>query len=122
MIGLAAFLSVKSIPLTAIFQIAGNAVRMRVNALEEQLQNGSGLDGILRRYTQALLTQIAQSVVCNRLDGREARALAPHVARPCAGKPDSSNSRGLCLGVRRASASRPLHACRKRVLSNSAVA
>jgi CRP-like cAMP-binding protein len=73
MVGLAAFLKVRSAPLTAIVQIAGNAVRMRADALEEQLENGNGLDGILRRYTQALLTQIAQSVVCNRLHSMDER-------------------------------------------------
>ena len=73
MVGLAAFLKVRSVPLTAIVQIAGNAVRMRVNAFEEQLENGNGLDGVLRRYTQALLTQIAQSVVCNRLHSMDER-------------------------------------------------
>jgi CRP-like cAMP-binding protein len=105
MVGLAAFLKVKTTPLTAIVQIEGSAVRMRVAALEEQLENGSGLDGILRRYTQALLTQIAQSVVCNRLhslDERLARwLLMSHDRVPVNELPLTQEFMSVMLGVGR---------------------
>jgi CRP-like cAMP-binding protein len=106
-VGLAAFLKVRSVPLTAIVQIAGHAVRMRVNAFEEQLENGNGLDGVLRRYTQALLTQIAQSVVCNRLhsmDERLARWLLMSHDRVQENElPLTQEFMSVMLGVRRAS-------------------
>jgi CRP-like cAMP-binding protein len=107
MVGLAAFLKVRSTPLTAIVQIAGNAVRMRVDALEEQLENGNGLDGILRRYTQALLTQIAQSVVCNRLHSMDERLarwlLMSHDRVQDSDLPLTQEFMSQKLGVRRAS-------------------
>jgi CRP-like cAMP-binding protein len=71
-VGPSAFLETKAIPLNALVQVQGNAMRMRVAALEEEIKGGV-LNTILRRYTQALFNQVAQGVVCNRLHSMEER-------------------------------------------------
>ena len=62
----------------ATVQGAGEALRLRVEALREEFGRGGVLQAQLLRYTHALMTQISQTVVCNvrhNLDGRLARWL-----------------------------------------------
>jgi CRP-like cAMP-binding protein len=51
----------------AIVQSAGKAVRMRPDALRAEFKRGELFQDLLLRYTQALMTQISQTAVCNRL-------------------------------------------------------
>jgi CRP-like cAMP-binding protein len=71
LVGVSAFLEARAVPLNALVQVQGNAMRMRAAALEE-IKCGA-LDRILRRYAQVLFNQVAQGAVCNRLHGMEER-------------------------------------------------
>jgi CRP-like cAMP-binding protein len=54
-------------------QLAGNALRIRGDALREAFDRGGRLQDLLLRYTHSLLTQIAQSAACNRFHTVEER-------------------------------------------------
>jgi CRP-like cAMP-binding protein len=69
----AAFLGANSTPHQGIVQCQGRAMRIRSNVLREEFQRGGKLQELLLRHTQALLVQVAQTAVCNRLHGLEAR-------------------------------------------------
>jgi CRP-like cAMP-binding protein len=67
-IGISAFLegSGAATPRRAIVQHAGQAWRLPADLLAEQFDSDGEFQRLLLRYTQALITQIAQTVVCNR--------------------------------------------------------
>ncbi|MDQ6685403.1 MAG: Crp/Fnr family transcriptional regulator [Pseudomonadota bacterium] len=50
----------------AVVHVAGEAFRLPASGLEALLSDGGALQRTLFRYVQALLTQVSQSVVCNR--------------------------------------------------------
>jgi CRP-like cAMP-binding protein len=50
-----------------VVQSAGLALRIKAKALLDEFARGSKLQFLLLRYTQALITQISQTAVCNRL-------------------------------------------------------
>jgi len=50
-----------------------SAYQMRASALREEFARGGSLQFVLLRYTQALITQISQTAVCNRLHSVEQR-------------------------------------------------
>jgi len=54
-------------------QIPGEALRMPVAPFQRQIGPGGAFNGILRRYAQAYLTQVAQTAACNRLHPVEER-------------------------------------------------
>jgi CRP-like cAMP-binding protein len=72
-VGVSLFLGGDTMPNRAIVQIAGGAMRMRARALQAEFARGGSLQQLLLRYTQALVTQIAQTAVCNRLHSVEQR-------------------------------------------------
>ena len=47
-------------------QSAGSAYRLGSGALQQEFRRAGHLQSLLLRYTQALLTQMAQTAVCNR--------------------------------------------------------
>jgi CRP-like cAMP-binding protein len=49
-----------------VVQSAGQAIRLKAQALKEEFNLGGPLMHLLLRYTQALITQMAQTAVCNR--------------------------------------------------------
>ena len=49
-----------------VVQSAGAAYRLRVETIRWELDQGGELQHLALRYTQALMTQMAQSIVCNR--------------------------------------------------------
>jgi CRP-like cAMP-binding protein len=53
--------------------VAGEALRLRANALRGEFAAGGPFQLLLLRYTQALITQISQTAVCNRLHAVEQR-------------------------------------------------
>jgi CRP-like cAMP-binding protein len=57
----------------AIVQIPGDAVVLDAADFLELGNSGGPFQGLLMRYTQALMTQIAQSAACNRLHSIEQR-------------------------------------------------
>lgn len=66
MIGLAVFMGGESTPSRAIVQSAGHAYRLRGNELKTEVNRHGELLLLMLRYTQALITQMAQTAVCNR--------------------------------------------------------
>jgi CRP-like cAMP-binding protein len=73
MVGLPILLGATSTPLQVFAQIPGHALRLQADAFKREVQNGTSLEQILQRYTQALFTQLSQSVACNRLHSVEQR-------------------------------------------------
>ena len=65
-IGVALFMGGESTPSRAVVQSAGHAYRLRAEVLREEFERGGALQHLLLRYTQALITQMAQTAVCNR--------------------------------------------------------
>jgi CRP-like cAMP-binding protein len=53
-------------PSRAVVQSAGHAYELTGNSLKEEFNHGGAMQHLLLRYTQALLTQMAQTAVCNR--------------------------------------------------------
>jgi CRP-like cAMP-binding protein len=72
-VGIALFLGGDTTPNRAVVQIAGGALRMPAQVLQEEFKRGSSLQLLLLRYTRALITQISQTAVCNRLHSVEQR-------------------------------------------------
>jgi CRP-like cAMP-binding protein len=65
-VGIALFMGGESTPSRAIVQSAGTAFRLTAQRLKEEFNRSSELRLLLLRYTQALITQMAQTAVCNR--------------------------------------------------------
>ena len=72
-VGVALFLGGDTTPNRAIVQIAGGAFKMGARVLQEEFARGGPVQLLLLRYTQALITQISQTAVCNRLHAVEKR-------------------------------------------------
>ncbi len=66
-IGVALFMGGGTMPNRAVVQSAGGAVRMRAKVLQEEFARAGTFQRLLLRYTQALMTQMSQTAVCNRL-------------------------------------------------------
>jgi CRP-like cAMP-binding protein len=78
MFGICVFLGSVTTPLEAIVQLPGDGLRMRAEVLKQEFKKCGQLQDLLLRYTQAFLTQVAQTAACNRahpMDGRLARWL-----------------------------------------------
>lgn len=65
MIGLPVFLGQPTSPHAAFCQIPGPAARLPADQLATVLSDDGTLHGLLNRFTQATMIQIAQNVVCN---------------------------------------------------------
>ncbi|MDX1610059.1 MAG: Crp/Fnr family transcriptional regulator [Halofilum sp. (in: g-proteobacteria)] len=65
-VGVTLFLGDTPSPLEAIAQVPVAAWSLSRERLREEFARGEGLQDILLRFTQALMTQMAQTVVCNR--------------------------------------------------------
>lgn len=65
-VGIALFMGGKTTPSRAVVQAAGNAFRLPAEILDTEFRLGGALQTLLLRYTQALITQMAQTAVCNR--------------------------------------------------------
>ncbi|KVO61191.1 Crp/Fnr family transcriptional regulator [Burkholderia stagnalis] len=66
LIGIALFMGGETTPSRAIVQSAGHAYRLDARILKEEFRRGGSMQRLLLRYTQALITQMAQTAVCNR--------------------------------------------------------
>ena len=66
MVGVALFMGGETTPDRAVVQAAGTAYRLRGQLLKDEFGRSGALQHLLLRYTQALLTQMAQTAVCNR--------------------------------------------------------
>jgi CRP-like cAMP-binding protein len=72
-VGIALFLGGDTTPNRAVVQLAGDAYRMAASIVRQEFARGGPLQYLLLRYTQALITQISQTAVCNRLHSVEQR-------------------------------------------------
>lgn len=66
LVGVSLFMGGGSTPSRAIVQSAGHAYRLAASMLTQEFDRGGHLQHLLLRYTQALITQMAQTAVCNR--------------------------------------------------------
>jgi CRP-like cAMP-binding protein len=66
LIGIALFMGGETTPSRAIVQSAGEAYRLDARILKEEFHRAGPVQRLLLRYTQALITQMAQTAVCNR--------------------------------------------------------
>lgn len=66
MAGLAVFMGVGSSSTRALVQGSGTAMRMSSAAVRSEANRLGGLHRLLHRYSHSLLTQVSQSVACNR--------------------------------------------------------
>jgi CRP-like cAMP-binding protein len=66
-VGIALFMGGGTMPNRAVVQSAGDAIRMKAKMLQDEFARGGKFQQLLLRYTQALITQISQTAVCNRL-------------------------------------------------------
>ena len=67
LIGVSLFMGGDTTTSRAVIQSAGKAARMKVADLKAEFKRGGIFQELLLRYTQALMTQISQTAVCNRL-------------------------------------------------------
>ncbi len=66
LVGISLFMGGESTPSRAVVQSAGHAYRLPAAALKKEFDGGGELQHLLLRFTQALITQMAQTAVCNR--------------------------------------------------------
>jgi CRP-like cAMP-binding protein len=66
LIGVALFMGGETTTSRAIVQSAGNAYRLAGQQLKDEFHRNGQMQILLLRYTQALITQMAQTAVCNR--------------------------------------------------------
>jgi CRP-like cAMP-binding protein len=66
MLGIALFMGGETTPSRAVVQSAGAGYRLRAQLLKEEFARFGPMLRLLLRYTQALITQMAQTAVCNR--------------------------------------------------------
>jgi CRP-like cAMP-binding protein len=66
LVGIALFMGGESTPTQAVVQSAGHSFRLKAAVLQSEFKQGGELQHLALRYTQALITQMAQTAVCNR--------------------------------------------------------
>ena len=65
-VGISLFMGGETTPSRAVVQNAGEGYRLRGSLLKKEFERGGALQQLLLRYTQALITQMTQTAVCNR--------------------------------------------------------
>jgi CRP-like cAMP-binding protein len=65
-LGISLFMGGETTPSRAVVQSAGFGYRMKAAVLQEEFKRAGPVMHLLLRYTQALITQMAQTAVCNR--------------------------------------------------------
>ncbi|MEX2468934.1 MAG: Crp/Fnr family transcriptional regulator [Pseudohongiellaceae bacterium] len=65
-VGLALLMGGDSTPSEAMVQHAGHAYRLTAKLFKEEFRRHGDMQVLLLRYTQALITQMTQTAVCNR--------------------------------------------------------
>ena len=65
-VGIALFMGGETTPSRAVVQSAGYGYRLKAAVLKREFDKGGELQHLALRYTQALITQMAQTAVCNR--------------------------------------------------------
>jgi len=65
-LGISLFMGGNTTPSRAIVQTAGHGYRLKARLLMEEFNRSGVMQHLLLRYTQALITQVSQTAVCNR--------------------------------------------------------
>jgi CRP-like cAMP-binding protein len=65
-VGISLFMGGGTTPSSAVVQTAGHAYRLQSRRLREEFDRAGLPQRLLLRYTQALITQVTQTAVCNR--------------------------------------------------------
>jgi len=65
-VGIALFMGGDTMPNRAVVQSAGHAYRLQGHLLKQEFHRAGAFQHLLLRYTLAMLTQMAQTAVCNR--------------------------------------------------------
>jgi len=65
-VGISLFMGGESTPSRAVVQSAGRGYRLKAELMKEEFNRAGPVLHLLLRYTQALITQMAQTAVCNR--------------------------------------------------------
>ncbi len=65
-LGISLFMGGETTPSRAVVQSAGYGYRLKAQRLKEEFNQGGAVLHLLLRYTQALITQMTQTAVCNR--------------------------------------------------------
>jgi len=66
LVGISLFMGGETTPSRAVVQSAGNGYRLKASVVKREFATGGHLQHLALRYTQALITQMAQTAVCNR--------------------------------------------------------
>jgi CRP-like cAMP-binding protein len=66
LIGISLFMGGESTPSRAVVQSGGDGYRLKEGVLKREFALGGHLQHLALRYTQALITQMSQTAVCNR--------------------------------------------------------
>ena len=65
-VGISLFMGGGSTPSRAVVQSAGRGLRLKAQMMKEEFDKNGPVLHLLLRYTQALITQMSQTAVCNR--------------------------------------------------------
>jgi CRP-like cAMP-binding protein len=65
-VGISLFMGGDSTPSRAVVQSAGSGFRLKAQVMKSEFDKAGAVLHLLLRYTQALITQMAQTAVCNR--------------------------------------------------------
>jgi CRP-like cAMP-binding protein len=65
-VGISIFMGGETTPSRAVVQSAGDAYRLRGQVMKNEFTRGGAMQHLMLRYTQSLITQMAQTAVCNR--------------------------------------------------------
>ncbi len=65
-VGISLFMGGETTPSRAVVQSAGRAFRLKANLMLQEFNRAGPVLHLLLRYTQALITQMSQTAVCNR--------------------------------------------------------
>lgn len=65
-VGISLFMGGESTPSRAVVQSAGKGLRLKAPLMKEEFNRAGPVLHLMLRYTQALITQMAQTAVCNR--------------------------------------------------------
>ena len=66
LVGISLFMGGQTTPSRAVVQSAGRGYRLSAAVVKKQFEEGGELQHLLLRFTQALITQMTQTAVCNR--------------------------------------------------------
>jgi CRP-like cAMP-binding protein len=66
LVGISLFLGGNATPSRAVVQSAGTGFRMKAQFMKDEFDKSGPVTHLLLRYTQALITQMSQTAVCNR--------------------------------------------------------